>query len=172
MQVFGTIRLLLKEVEIVFFFLIFAPNQALCAIFSAFWHLLVFMLLSSFILCRLESCCTSRTCPPSMYSLCLWREWIYTPMESSMSCWVFSTEWLQEILIIKSHPFSDSSPAMDRHLVFVSHSYITDWSNRGWQKTVHEHVFRHSMAVLSQYICVGVRTPSTLGGMTHYSARS
>lgn len=130
------------------------------------------MLLSSFILCRLESCCTSRTCPPSMYSLCLWREWIYTPMESSMSCSLFSTEWLQEILIIKSHPFSDSSPAMDRHLVFISHSHTTDWSNRGWQKAVHQHVFRHSIAVVSQYICVGVRTPGTLGGMTHYSARS
>lgn len=36
MQVFGIVRLLLKEVEIVFFFLIFAPNQAQCTIFSAF----------------------------------------------------------------------------------------------------------------------------------------
>lgn len=38
------------------------------------------------------------------------------------------------------------------------------WSSWGWQKTFHEHVFRHSSAVLSQYICVGVQTPSTPGG--------
>lgn len=93
-------------------------------------------------------------------------------MESSLFDWVFSIGWLQEILIIKSHPFSDSSPATDRHLVLTFQSYTSNWSSWGWQKTFNEHVFRHSTAVLSQYICVGVQTPSTLGGMTLYSARS
>lgn len=71
-----------------------AQSSSACQILRFLTLMGFILLLSSFILCRRASCCTCRTCTPSVYSLCLWREWIYIPMERGMFCWVFSTEWL------------------------------------------------------------------------------